>query len=185
MTNQKITDMQLINEWEKQLTQKDMANNLRVTVITIHKRMKKLGLPPWHPHDVEETKNRGLRIYYAVSGHPGTTKDVLQRTGIRNYYLFSYSIKKLRNQNKILSVKISIVGSGRSAVYNAHESVDGLAGMIVHYCPGDENLLGSYITGYLPIEIPMGLRKSLKHRLNYLPKKALEVVNHYIDGHTV
>lgn len=183
MTKQKFTDEQLIREWEKKLSQENIAENLGVSSFPVHVRMKKLGLKPWYKieYDPVEVRNRDRRILYAIAGHPGTYRDIAQRTGVTENNLFTTSKDRLKRQHKVLVVEMNIA----SNFYGGHESVDGIAGLTIYYCPGDEQLLGSYITSYLPREISLGLRISLTQRLKYLPKKTFYIVRQYILTHTV
>lgn len=131
-----------------------------------------------------EVKNRDLKILYAISGNPSTYKDILGRTGVISKN-FRGSIDRLRKQKKVLSVYMGITRSGMGTRYGAHKSVGDIAHSNIYFVPGDEQLLGYYITGYLPKEMPMGLRKSLSRRLKYLPKKTFNVIYSYLAEHTV
>lgn len=186
MAKQKVTDQQVIDEHKKRLTQEVNAGNLGISRLCFSIRMRKLGLKPWYrEHVPEEIRNRHLRVFYAISGNPGNYKDVMQRAGIRDYSLFRSSIRSLKDQKKVLSFDMYLVGHTGDNRFRSHESVDGIAGDAIYYAPGDETLLGSYITGHLPRELTRYFKVSLVQRLSHLPEKALEVVRDYLDRHMV
>ena len=184
----KVTDKQVMEEHRrgesKRLSEIIMAGNLGISQTAFSYRMKRLGLKSWcRAFEDERIKARNLRVLYSVSGHPGTHKDIEQRTGFNHDLVFTITHRFIE-EKKILPFNMSINRrSGQS--YGAHESLDGIAALNIFYVPGDEHLLGSYITGHLPREITPGMRNSLTYRLKHLPGKAYDVVCDYIIMHAI
>lgn len=188
----RFTDEQLTEEHGKKLTEKVMASNLGVSQVAISIRMKQIGLKPWNKYVPKITNENWRtyygRVYYGISGNPGTCRDITQRTGIKNYESLKNILQGLKKLNKISSVSMDIRGCTGSTRYGSHDSVDGIAGLNVYYTRGDEQLLGSYITAHLPKKISLGLKRSLSYRMKHrliLPKEASKIVCDYIDTHTV
>lgn len=59
----KVTDEQVIEEWRKQLTQKEIAENLGVTRNYISCRMKKIGLEPWYKLQTKHIEDKIFSIF--------------------------------------------------------------------------------------------------------------------------
>jgi hypothetical protein len=188
MTKKKVTDQQVREEHargeKERLSERAMAMNLGIPQSTFVQKMKKIGLEAWNePIDYERAEVRNLRVLYSISGNPGTSKDIMQRTGF-SYNDASGIVDRLIERKRILSFKMAF-GRRDTQSYRLHEIFDGITALNIFYVRGDEHLLGSYITGYLPREITLGMRKSLKYRLGGLPKDAFDTVCDYIDKHMV
>jgi hypothetical protein len=124
------------------------------------------------------------RIYYAVSGHPGTLEEIIERTGMSKKTILIPAIQRLSEFNEIRSIKLG--ATNKEGVFSGVYKILGeIAGSPVYFCPYDGTFLGSYITGFLPREMTSASRVRLEQQFKIdLPAQAYGVVRDYLDRHT-
>mgnify|MGYP001586227840 CR=1 FL=1 len=178
-----VTDEQIRAEYNKMLSQSEIANNLGVTQSYIASRMRKIGLKPWYSKSKYKKGELQETVLEKIDGKCVSMSELVEKVDKDNEDSIRNAIRKLRRKGIIKTFSFHLSGiKGNPIKYHdlvKYEDINTQENLI--YRSGKEKLLGLKIVTYLNKGLSIGQKRSLNRRLvSDLPPDAAQIIRNHL-----